>query len=203
VEADNIPNVVYLYSMTWDGIGYTDFMRLFIMLPGYELIEDIASRTEIIDIFDTETDWLSDATGMTSILLPGANSDNELADMVYEVIGFVVNACRPDEDGFYATETDPDDADRNHVKFKVTSEGEDWTSEDFDFDCSDMPDFQFIAVNPALEASVYITEAQTFELERTYLGDFVESARAFQWGIVVRRVYGPAMPIDPDFVDGI
>lgn len=202
-ELDNVPNVVYLYSMTWDGISLTEFKRLATLLPGYSLIEDIASRAEIIWIYDTETDWISDEQGMSSVLLPGANSDNDLADMNYEVLGFVVNCTRTDEDGMYASQDDEDDADRNHVKWKVTSEGEDWTSEDFDFDCSDMPDFQFIAVAEGLVASTFITEARTFELERTYLGDLVESARAFQWGIVVRRIYGPAMPLDRDFVNGI
>lgn len=205
VESDALPNVVYAWSMTWDGIGYSEFKRLGTLLPGYDLVEDIARRAEIISIFDTETDWLSDEEGKTSIMLPGANTDNELADMVYEVIGFVAQAVRSDEDGFYATEEDPEDTDRDHVKFVVHSEGEDWIDPEdpFDFDCSEGADYQFKPVNPALEASVYITEAQTFELVRTYLGDFVESARAFNWGVVVRRVYGPAMPIDTNFVDGI
>jgi len=210
-EADNVPNVIYAWSMLWDGISLTDFTRLAPLLPGYDLIEAMARRAEIWDLFDSETDWLSDEQGMTSILLPGANTDNALAEMSYEVIGFVCNAPRFDEDGFHATEDDPDDPDRNHVKFKVTSEGEEWmdsADEDegiFNFDCSEQGDFQFIPVNPdrVADGSVYVVEARTFELERVYLGDLVESARAFQWGVVVRPIYGPGLPLDTNFLDGI
>lgn len=202
-ESDAVPNVLYAYSMTWDGGSLSEFKRLAHILPGYSLIRDIARRPQMIDLYDSETDWVSDPLGFTSILLPGANSDNELAEMSYEVIGFYCNCTRADEDGFSAPSStvDPDD---NHVKFKVVSEGVDWTDEPFDFDCSNMPDFQFLPVsesNVGLEK--FVVEARTFELERTWLGPAVASARAFQWGVVVRPIYGPAMPKDIAFVDQI
>ncbi len=196
-ESDVVPNVVYLYAMTWDGVQLTNFCRLCAILPGYSTIQAIGSRPHIIQIFDTETDWVSDELGMSSIYLPGSLEDNEIAEMSYEVIGFFATCNRADEDGHHAPSAEIE-VDDNHVKWKVVSEGEDWTAEDFDFDCSNIPDAIFIPVAAGLE--VFITEGRTFEMERTHLGAQVLSARAFTWAVIVRPVYGPAMPKDSDFV---
>jgi len=205
-ESDVLPNVLYLYSMTWDGyqIDIATIKRMYHLLPGYELIKDMARRPQMLSIFDPETDWVSDEQGMTSILIPGAIDEENFAEMAYEVLGFFVNAARGDEDGFSAP-AEAIVADDTHVKFKITSEGEDWTDEDasFDFDCSNMPDFQFIPISDAIGDDRYVVESRTFEMERTFLGPAVVSARAFQWGVLVRPIYGPAFAKDTDFVDQI
>lgn len=201
-ESDSVPNVVYCYSMTWDGVTLTDFKRLCAILGGHSLLADIAKRPHCFMIFDTETDWVSDELGMSSIFLPGSFEDNEIAEMSYEVIGFFAVANRADDDGFAAPQPEVE-ADDNHVKWKVVSEGEDWTFEDFDFDCSNVPDAIFIPVASGIGDERFVTEGRTFEMERTHLGANVLSARAFQWAVVCRPVYGPAMPKDDAFVDQI
>lgn len=200
VESDSLPTVLYAYSMTWDGYSLTDFKRLAPILGGNTLLQSMAGRPELITLFDPETNWVSDEQGMTAIMLPGSLADNGFAEMSAEVLGFWVNAARADDDGFSAP-TESLVADDNHVKWKITSEGEDWTSEDFDFDCSNVPDVQFIAVNPAVGDAKFVTEARTFEMERTHLGDNVVCARAFQWGVIVRPLYGLPIPKDIAFVD--
>lgn len=206
VEVDNQPNVLYLYSMTWDGdqIDVASIVRLTPILPGYELIKDIARRPQMIGLFDPETDWVSDEDGMTSVLLPGAVDPVEetFAEMAYEVIGFYLNVTRADEDGFSAP-GESVEADDNHVKFKPQSDGADWTDDPFDVDCSNVPDFQFLPVSESIGLDRYVTLARTFELTRVSLGALVNSARAFQWGVLVRPIYGPPFAKDVNFVDQV
>lgn len=203
-ENDAVPNVLYLYSMTWDGgsVDVASIRRMYHLLPGYELIKDMARRPQMLSLFDPETDWVTDEEGQTSILIPGATDEENFAEMAYEVLGFFVNATRADDDGFSAPGevVDPED---NHVKWKITSEGEDWTDDEFDFDCSNMPDFQFIPISDAIGDDRYVVESRTFEMVRTHLGPAVNSARAFQWGVLVRPLFGPPFAKDTNFVDQI
>lgn len=193
-ESGIIPNVLYAYSMTWDGYSLKDFKRMAPILPGYSALQGIAGAPRYLTLFDTETDWLSEIFGSSEITLPGAKDDNEIeVDGAVEILGFFMTAGKPGPDGFAASGVTPED---NAVKVKVVSEGDDWTETPFDFDASNVPDTIFRKVNPILVSEKFVTGVQRFTLERTELGPFVTSARAFSWGIIYRPIIGIAIPKD-------
>jgi hypothetical protein len=193
-ESGIVINVLYAYSMTWDGYSLKDFKRLAPILPAYSTIQAIAGAPHFFPLFDTETDWLSEIVGSCEITLPGAQDDNEiLVDGSVEVLGFFMTAGKAGPDGFAASGVTPED---NLVSVKVVSELEDWTETPFEFDASNVPDTIFKKINPALGVKKFITEVQRFTLERVALGSFVTSARAFTWGIIYRPLIGIAIPKD-------
>lgn len=196
-EVDNTPNVLYIYAMCWDGFQLTDFRRIGHILPGYSLIQSIASAPEQRGVFDGDTDWLQDLVAGTEIILPGASDDNAIdLDGAVEVVGFWFAPTKSGDDGWNAPfpSSDPDDP---IVKLKVTSEAVDWTLADFQVDAGAAPDVVFAKVNvPTVGNDRFVTVVRRFRLERTALGALVTSARAFTWGLFVRPIHGNAFPKD-------
>lgn len=193
-ESGILPNVLYVYSMTWDGYSLSNFKRLAPILPHYTTLQAIAGAPRFFTLFDTETDWTSETVGSSEITLPGASDDNEIGvDGSVEILGFFMTAGKAGPDGFKATGGTPTD---NAVKVKVVSNGDDYTEFPFDFDASNVPDTIFQKINPARGTDKFVTTVQSFTLERTELGPFVVSARAFSWGIIYRPIIGIAIPKD-------
>lgn len=188
------PNVLYAYSMTWDGFSLSELKRLAHILPAYTTLQKIAGSPQLIQIFDSETDWVSDTISSTEIVLPGAADDNDIGfDGSLEVLGFFVHASKKDDDGMNAPVGNPPDS---VVKFKVMSEAIAW-SDDFELDCGNIPDSIFLPVKTSnVGDDRFVREVQHFTLERTSLGSSVTSARAFTWGVVVRPIIGIAIPKD-------
>lgn len=196
-EVDNTPNVLYIYAMCWNGFSLTDFRRIGHILPGYSLIQAIADKTEQLQLFDGETDFLQDLVAGTEIIMPGAQDDNEIGlDGSKEVVGFFFATTKPGNDGFNAPfpSSNPDDS---IVKVKVTSEGLTWSLADMAVDAAAAPDVVFAKVNVGVVGlDRFVTVVRRFRLERTALGSLVTSARAFTWGIYVRPLLGIAIPKD-------
>jgi len=193
-ESGAVPNVLYVYSMTWDGYSLKDFRRLAPILPHYSALQGIAGAPRFFTLFDSETDWTSEIVGSSEITLPGARDDNEIdVDGAVEILGFFMTAGKPGTDGFAATGSTPE---HNKVGVKVVSAAEDYTETPFEFDASNVPDTIFRKINPALQDKRFVTEVQRFTLERTELGPFVISARAFSWGIIYRPIIGIPIPKD-------
>lgn len=192
-ENNTTPNVLYIYSMLWNGYGLSDFVRTAPILPHYATLQAIAGAPQFLTLFDSDTDWVSDNLGSTEITTAGAKDDNEInVDGSIEILGFFMTAGKPGLDGFAA----PGGAGmtNNQVAVKVVSDGEDWTEFPFEFDASIVPDTIFQKVNPARGLDKFVTEVKSFTLERTGLGGFVVSARAFSWGIIYRPLIGIAIP---------
>ena len=198
-ESAVTPNVLYAYSMVWDGFQLSDFKRMAPILPHYTTLQGIAGAPRLLYLFDSETDWVSDEEGSTEIVCPGAKDDNEIeVDGALEVIGLFAHATKSGDDGFSAPAGVPQ---VSKVIFRVLSDGVAWNLDDFEFDASNIPDVFFSKVNVSLVGDDrFVTEVKRFSLERVSIGSHVVSARAFSWGLIVRPVVGIAIPKDQNKV---
>lgn len=196
-ETDSLPNLIYVYTMCWDGFQLTDFRRRAPILPGYSLIQSIAAAPTQLQVSDSDTDWLQDLVAATEVSVPGAKEDNEiLLDGGVEVLGFFVHAMKSGNDGWNAPfpSSNPDDA---IVKMKVTSEGVDWTLAPMEIDAGAAPDVVYQKLNIGVVGlDRFVTVTRRFRLERTALGANITSARGFTWGLFVRPILGIAIPKD-------
>lgn len=195
-ETDTVLNVIYIWSMTWDGFSLTNFKRIGHILPHYTTLQAIAGAPKVRDIFDTETDWLSSSISDSAITLLGASDDNGIdVDGSVEILGFFITAEKQGADGWLGTGFTPED---NLVRIQVKSNGDDYAESPFEFDASNVPDTIFKKVSGTVEK--FITEVQRFTLELTGIGPFVVSARAFSWGIIYRPIIGLGVPKNPSKV---
>lgn len=191
------PNVLYIYSMCWNGFSLSDFKRIAHILPAYPTLQAIAAAPRDVSIHDGETNWVSDIASEVEVVLHGAKEDNEIGiNGAVEVLGFFVSATKSGDDGWNAPfpGANPDDT---VVKMKVTSEGLDWTLTPFEIDAGAVPDQVYRAINPAVVGDKrFVTTIRTFKLERTALGPNVTSARSFIFGVIVKPIIGIAIPRD-------
>lgn len=196
------PNVLYVYSMTWNGFSLSDFKRLAPILPGYELHKALLAP-KLIQIHDGETDWVSDTIGKTEIVLPGHSDDNEIdVEGSMEVLGFFVSSHEVSDDGFNAPGGNP--PTDSIVRLDVKSDAVKWNLTDIELDMGTTPDTVYVKVDEAAVGDDrFVVEVKRFHLERTLLGDFVTSARNFTWGIIVRPLIGTPVPRDIAFTGTI
>lgn len=202
-ESTATPNVIYAYSMTWNGFQLTDFKRMAHILPAYSLFQKLAANPQILQVFDTETDFVSDETGSTQLVIPGAADDNEAGfECAVEILGFFASAGKADDDGFSAPGgVDPETV---AVRFNILDENDDvMTAEEFEFDASNIPDSIFKPVDPTLGDKRFAVDIKEFRLVRTHIGENVVSARAFIWGVVYRPIYGLAIPKNTTTVEEV
>lgn len=192
--------VLYIYSMTWDGFQMTAFKRLAPYLPGYETIQKAVGAPRHLQVFDNETDWTGDTESSSSIVIAGAQDDNEiLVDGSMEVLGMFVDVGRGGEDAFEAMEG-MDGADIM-VQLQVVANGDRWNLEDLEIDASAVPDTVFAQVDVGTVGDErFVTEVTRFSLERVSIGPGVVSARAFSWGLIVRSITGMPLPKDNNTV---
>ncbi len=195
-EVDTTPNVVYMYSMCWNGFSLTGFKRIGHILPAYPLIQAIAAAPRQVPISDEETNWLNDINGATQLVLPGAKEDNAIdLDGSVQVLGFFFAASKTGGDGWQSIFSG--DPTAPTVKFQVQSEGKVWSESDFEVDAGAIPDQQFKKIDLAVVGDDrFVTTVRAFELVRTFLGPAVVSARSFIWGLYVKPIVGIAIPKD-------
>lgn len=175
--------------MTWNGFELTAFKRLCPILAGGSLIKAMAGAPQVLKKDDGETDWLSDVESKTGIVLPGAVDDNGVFDGAMEVLGFILHADTPGDDGFHCPV-----GEESILKLRVAvGAGEYWT-DDIDVDLSLVPDDYFIPLAAGVGSDRFVTEITRFNLERISIGSDIVSARAFSWGVVVRPIFGLAAP---------
>jgi len=187
-------NVLYAWSMTWDGFSLTSFKLMAPILMSHQTIKDTLATPRLLHVFDNETNWVDDPEGFTVIVLPGASDDNEIGvEGSMEVLGFFAHAVRADANGYYAPAGAGEDI---KVYFDVESEGIAWTDTPFEFDCSSIPDYQFRPVAAGIADDKYVSTVRPFRLVRTTLGAQVLSARCIEWGVIVRPILGLPVPKD-------
>lgn len=194
------PNLLYIYSMTWDGYQLTEFKRMAPILHGYDLSRDLADVQREFSVLDTETDFLVDVESQISLITPGDAADNEIGVAGgREILGFFIDFPGDQEDGLYA----PNGTD-NKLVLHIESEAEVW-SEDADgnveIDASQEENFFQIAVNADIGDERYVTEMRRFKLVVDSVGADVISARRFTWGYYWRPIFGQQVPIDTDRVN--
>ncbi len=202
-EDDTTPNVLHAYSMTWDGYQFTDFVRLAPILPGYDLLRDLANALRECSVFDTETDFLEHVEAQTSLVTPGDAVDNEIGVKGgREILGFWIDFPGDQEEGLWA----PAGVD-NKLELKITLEDEPWSynpdaeDEIIEIDASQAENFVQIPLHPDVDVERFITDMVRFKLELVSVGADVVSARRFTWGYYWRPIFGAQMPIDSARVD--
>lgn len=191
------PNVIYVYSMTWDGYAFdiTTIERMCPILPGYTAIQEILGAPEIVQIADFETDWLQDDEGKIDLVLPGAASDNGIAlEGSKEVLGGMVAI----HGGFDAVAGD----DNKLVLELHDDEDNIWNLDPIEIDCSQARDQVFFKIDTdTIGRGVFVNEVKRFKLVRTSVGDDVCAAQGITFALFVRPLIGTPVPKDSDEVD--
>jgi hypothetical protein len=188
-------NVLYMYSLTWDGFTMKDFRRLAPIMGGYTLLQEMNKAPRTIQLFDSDTDWLVDVKSRTEIVLPGIADDNEIdLEAPMQVIGGFVTFHRGDFDGCHApTGGAPD----NQLKLKLTSAAVKWNLGEITIDCSQIPDTIFFKIDePVVGDLRFVNEVTRFDLELVSIGSAVVSARGMTWGLYVKPIIGTAIAKD-------
>jgi len=189
-------NVVYAYSMTWDGFQLTNFKRETPILDAYPTLQSIAGAPRMLQVYDSDTDFVGDTVGRTEVNIPGSAEYNEAEfDGAMEVIAVFAHATRSGPDGFYAPTQDPLDPDQTKVRFNIESEGLVWNDSVFEIDAGNVPDFYYKKVNTGVVGDLRFSKViRRFSLKRTHIGSRVVSARGLLWGVVVRPMLGLPLP---------
>lgn len=188
-DTAGLPNVIYAYSMTWDGFNLSDFKRMAPILPAYPTVQAILGAPRKDGVFDNETDFATDEEGSTEIVLLGAADDNEIeVDGSVEVVGCFAHATKAGA-GAWAISS-PGTQEEQTVKFNIESEGVTWNDGEFEFDAGNIPDYQFREIESGIGDDKFCLTSRTFRLVRTAVGDHVASARCLYWGLIVRPIIG-------------
>ncbi|HEV3028491.1 MAG TPA: hypothetical protein VG457_13015 [Planctomycetota bacterium] len=189
------PNVLYIYSVCWDGFTLTCMERIAPILPGYTAEQALVANPRLVQSYDPDADFLTDAGGKVSIVFPGAADDNLVGiDGAVEVVGFMVAFHQSGEDGLDAPGgMSPD----NLLTLEIhDTEGVRWNNEDIVFDASNAPDTIYASVAPAIGADKFLTEFSAFHVIATIVGSAIISARGYTLGVFVRPLIGTAIPKD-------
>lgn len=198
-EDAGLPNLVYVYSLCWNGFTFTQITQIGHILPGFTLLQELAKATQTERIFDGGTDWLAETESRSTIVLGGDGSENEIGlDVSRQVVGGFIS-CKGNSSSFFAPAGTAktlklelwDDQDRR------------WNLEDIEIDCSATPTRLFFRINPAIGTDVFVTDVAEFRLVRTAVGSDIASARNFTWGMYTRSVIGTPIPKDSSKVDAI
>lgn len=193
-------NVLYIYSMTWDGSSLSNFQRIAPILMGYTTHEALANAVRILQIFDGESDFLDSTEGALDLPMPGSADDNGIGVAGgMEVVGFMITANRSGPDGVYApTGAAPD----NQLTLEIISEALKWNLDPIVFDCSNVPNTIFSRVDLGVVGlDRFVTEFRSFRLRASQVGSAVVSARGFTIGILTRPLIGTQIPKDSSKVD--
>lgn len=194
-------NVLYIYSMCWDGFNLTCLERIAPILPGYTTHQALANNARMVQVYDGETDFLRETDGRIDVVLPGSSDDNGIGvDGAYEVVGLMVTAHRNDVDGLYAPFGAAPD---NQITFEVRDDaGQRWNLEDMVFDAAAVPDSLFAHVNtPVIGDDRFALELTLLRLVRTQVGASVVSAVGFTLTVFVRPIIGAPIGKDETKVD--
>lgn len=203
VESDVLPNCIYAYSMTWDGYQLTDFVRMCPILPGYDLLRDLANVQREYMVQDLETDFLEDEEAQTSCVTPGEELDNEIGVKGgREILGFFIDFPGAQEDGLWAPA-----GEDNKLVVEIELEDEPWSydpdaeSSEIEIDASQEENFLQIPLHPDVGLARFVTDMVRFKLKKISIGGDVVSARRFNWGYYWRPLIGAQVPKDDTKVD--
>jgi hypothetical protein len=196
------PNVLYLYSLCWNGISLTEPRRLGHYLPGYTLIQALVKHAQVIQIQDFETQWTSQAVAEISLPLHGGAPANEIGvNHAVELIGGFIDIPKSGPGRFYSPSAD---ALKNKLKLKLMSAGVKVNEGEIEINVASTPDRIYFAIDEgAMGDERFVTDVADFRLERLSIGEHVVSARGYTLGLFVRPILGVPIPKDPDFVDQV
>lgn len=195
-----LPNVLYAYSMTWNGFSLTDFKHKAHILPGFTLIQELAKAPSCERIFDSQTDWFVHEESRSTMIFGGNGDTSETGlNVSREIVGGFFATGPADDDG-WAVSGGPnstlklelwDDQDRR------------WNLEDIAIDVATAPTRFFFTIDPVLGDDRWVTDVTEFRLVKISAGGDVVGARGFSWGLFTRPVIGTPIAKDSAVVDTI
>lgn len=195
------PDVLYIYSMCWDGFQLTQFKRLGHFLPAYSLLQMLAARPVEISAFDGETQWTSDADAAVRLPLHGSADSNDVEglELASEIVGGYVDVPRDGVGRFRC----PGGSD-NKLVLRFMLNGKKVNLEAIEINVSNAPDrIYFTADADVLGSDRFVVDVAHVSIERVSVGADVVSARGCSYGLFLRPVLGIAIPKDSDVVDQI
>lgn len=199
-EDDETPDVLYIYSMCWNGFNLTQFKRLGHYLPSYWLLQALVKHAQVVQVTDWETQWTGDVLAEMSLPLHGGPLGNGIGvNHALEVIGGFVDVPRAGAGRFHSPS-----AVKNKLVLKLMAAGVKWNSGTLEINVASCPDRIYFAIDEgAVGEDRFVTDVEDFRLERVSIGDNVVSARGYTLGLFVRPVLGVAIPKDTDVLDQI
>ncbi len=202
-EDQTAGNVLYIWSMSYNGFSFDTFKRLGPILPGYETLKAMTAFPRYNTLYDGDTNWVDGPAGQvsdTEIVTLGDAVDNGIGlEGSVEGLGFLVSAHKVGDDHWNAPTGNPPDS---LVTLKVVSAAVDWTGE-IEIDVGQVPDTIFVPILAGVGDLKFITEVRRFTLERVSIGSAVVSARGMTWGLLYRPLLGAAAPKDSTTVEVI
>jgi len=194
------PDVIYIYSLCWNGFNLTQFKRMGHYLPSYWLFQAMVKHAQVVQVSDWETQWTGDTLAEMSLPLHGGVLGNGIGvNHALEVIGGFVDIPKGGVGRFHSPS-----AVNNKLVLKLMAAGVKWNLEPIEINAASCPDRIYFQIDTgAVGDDRYVTDVEDFRLERVSIGDNVVSARGYTLGLFVRPILGVAIPKDSDVLDQI
>jgi hypothetical protein len=192
--------VLYIYSMCWDGFQLTEFRRLGHYLPAYSFFQSLVKHAQVIQITDFETQWTVDQVAEISLPLHGGPLSNEVGvNQAVEVVAGFVDIPKSGAGRFHSPS-----AILNKLVLKLMCAGVKWNLSDIEINVASTPDRIYFTIDAdAVGDDRFVTEVEDFRLEKVSIGAHVVSARGYTLGLFVRPILGVPIPKDSDEVDQV
>jgi hypothetical protein len=194
------PEVLYIYSLCWDGFQLTQFRRLAHYLPGYSFFQSLVKHCQVVQITDFETQWTVDQLAEISLPLHGGPLANEVGvNQAVEVVAGFVDIPKMGAGRFFSPS-----AILNTLVLKLMCAGVKWNLEDIEINVASTPDRIYFTIDADVVGDDrFVTEVEDFRLEKVSIGAHVVSARGYTLGLFVRPILGVQIPKDSDEVDQV
>ncbi len=182
------PDVLYIYSMCWDGFQLTQSKRLGHFLPAYSLLQLLAKLPREIAVYDRDTQWKTDAQADVRIPLHGSAISSGVAglDLAAEIIGGYVDVPKGGLGAFHCP-----GGTANKLVLRFMLNGVKVNLGTFEINVSNAPDRIYFTVDAdALGSDRFVTSVSHVSIERVSVGADVVSARGCSYGLFVRPVLG-------------
>jgi len=190
-EDNSNPEVLYIYSLCWDGFSLTCPKYEAPILLSDETLQDIAGAPSTERVFDSQTDWLSHTQSRSTIVLAGDGGVSETGlNISKRVIGGFIATGPGDAEGFFC----PAGTDKLLTLELWDDQDRRWNLQPIQIDCSATPTRFFFTIDPALGDDRFVTDVAEFRLVRTSVGGDIASARGFTWGLHTIPVLGTPIP---------
>ena len=186
-EDNSNPEVLYAYSLCWDGYSLTCPKYECPILDSDETLQDIAGAPVAERIFDNATDWLAHDESRSTVVLGGDGSTSETGlNVSRQVVGGFIAAGPADADGWSC----PGGAGSLLELELWDDQDRRWNFEDIVIDVQATPTRFFFTIDPVIGDDRWATDVVEFRLVKKSLGVDILSARGFSWGLYTVPVIG-------------
>jgi hypothetical protein len=181
------PEVLYAYSLCWDGYALTCPKYECPILEAKSTLDDVAGAPATERIFDNATDWLAHNESRSTIVLAGSGDTSETGlNLSRQVLGGFIAAGPADADGWSC----PGGAGSLLTLELWDDQDRRWNFEDIVIDVQATPTRVFFTIDPVIGDDRWATDVVEFRLVKISMGGDILSARGFSWGLDTVPVIG-------------